>query len=105
LLAGRFDILIAGENVMIYKIKEMGVASEVINVGLTNISGNLYGAFSPNNGSLRVNPWSHENTRLRLRLRRGYPPNMGGDITPQLFIHQSFLHSSTGMPVVFCEGG
>ena len=49
LLAGRFDALITGESVMIYKIKEMGVVGQVINVGVTNISGNLYIAFSPNN--------------------------------------------------------
>ena len=49
LLAGRFDILIAGENVMIYKIKEMGVVGEVINVGVTDVRGNLYIAFSPTN--------------------------------------------------------
>ena len=47
LLAGRFDVLIAGENVMTYKINEMGVEGEVINVGVTDISGNLYIAFSP----------------------------------------------------------
>jgi polar amino acid transport system substrate-binding protein len=47
LLAGRFDTLIAGQNVMTYKIKEMGVVGEVINVGVTDISGNLYIAFSP----------------------------------------------------------
>jgi len=49
LLAGRFDTLLAGENVMTYKIKEMGVVSEVINVGATDISANLYIAFSPTN--------------------------------------------------------
>lgn len=49
LLAGRFDTLIAGENVMTYKIKEMGVVGEVINVGVTDISANLYIAFSPTN--------------------------------------------------------
>ena len=49
LLAGRFDTLIAGENVMIYKIKEMGVLEEVINVGVTDISDKLYVAFSPMN--------------------------------------------------------
>jgi polar amino acid transport system substrate-binding protein len=49
LLAGRFDTLIAGENVMTYKIKEMGVSGEVINVGVTDISDNLYVAFSPAN--------------------------------------------------------
>lgn len=49
LLVGRFDTLIAGENVMTYKIKEMGVVGEVINVGITDISGNLYVAFSPTN--------------------------------------------------------
>jgi polar amino acid transport system substrate-binding protein len=49
LLAGRFDTLIAGENVMTYKIKEMGVVGEVINVGVTDISANLYIAFSPVN--------------------------------------------------------
>ena len=49
LLAGRFDTLIAGENVMTYKIKEMGVLGEVINVGVTDISDNLYIAFSPLN--------------------------------------------------------
>jgi len=47
LLAGRFDALIAGENVMAYKIREMGVAGEVVQAGVTNISGNLYIAFSP----------------------------------------------------------
>ena len=47
LLAGRFDVLIAGENVMTYKIKEMGVVGEVIHVGVTDISANLYIAFSP----------------------------------------------------------
>ena len=47
LLAGRFDTLIAGENVMVYKIKQMGVVGEVINVGVTDISANLYIAFSP----------------------------------------------------------
>jgi polar amino acid transport system substrate-binding protein len=49
LLAGRFDTLIAGENVMTYKIKQMGVVGEVINVGVTDISANLYLAFSPVN--------------------------------------------------------
>ncbi|BBO92811.1 hypothetical protein DSCOOX_59910 [Desulfosarcina ovata subsp. ovata] len=49
LLAGRFDTLIAGENVMTYKIKEMGVVGEVINSGVTDISANLYIAFSPIN--------------------------------------------------------
>ena len=49
LLAGRFDTLIAGENVMTYKIKQMGVGGEVISVGVTDISANLYIAFSPIN--------------------------------------------------------
>jgi hypothetical protein len=33
-----------------------------------------------NNGAPRVNPWSHSVTRLRLRLRRGYPPQLEYDI-------------------------
>lgn len=47
LLAGRYDTIIASETVMNYKINEMGVVGEVINVGVTDISGNLYIAFSP----------------------------------------------------------
>ena len=49
LLAGRYDTIIASENVMNYKINEMGVVGEVINVGVTDISGKLYIAFSPKN--------------------------------------------------------
>jgi len=37
LLAGRFDTLMAGGNVMTYKIKQMGVEGEVVNVGVTDI--------------------------------------------------------------------
>ena len=38
--------------------------------------------FGPVDGSPRVNPWSHQNIRLRLRLRRDYPPYLWGDIAP-----------------------
>jgi hypothetical protein len=33
-------------------------------------------------GAPWINPWSHDSTRLRLRLRRGYPPQLRGDIAP-----------------------
>ena len=47
LLAGRFDVLIEDENVLLQKVKEMGVADKVVNVGGTGVSGKVYIAFSP----------------------------------------------------------
>ncbi len=47
LLHNRFDVLIEDENVMLQKIKEMGVADKIVNVGVTSGIGKLYIAFSP----------------------------------------------------------
>jgi len=47
LLLGRVDVIIACENVLLHKSKEMGEPGKVINVGGTGVSGKLYIAFSP----------------------------------------------------------
>ncbi len=47
LLLNRFDVLIEDENVMLQKIKEMGMANKIVNVGVTSGIGKLYIAFSP----------------------------------------------------------
>lgn len=48
LLAGRFDVFIEDENVVLEKIEKMGVADKVINAGETGVKGKIYIAFSPN---------------------------------------------------------
>jgi polar amino acid transport system substrate-binding protein len=47
LLSGRIDVLIAVEDVISYKAKEMGVSAEIVNAGRTGVRGKLYVAFSP----------------------------------------------------------
>ena len=47
LIAGRFDVLIEDENVLLYKINKMGVTDKIVNAGSAGERINLYIAFSP----------------------------------------------------------
>lgn len=47
LLANRFDVLIEDENVLLHKVKDMGLTDKVVNAGFADVSGKLYITFSP----------------------------------------------------------